>query len=294
LRKTPVANSRYAATRSKALASLSKRRMAVEENLFEEPSRVRNENDSLAAVLGGEIIAGKYPPGSILPRENVLLERFKVSRPTLREAYRALAAKGLIVSRQRVGTSVRPKSEWNTLGPDFLTWHLRTALTVDFVDNLFQLRQWVEPMAAFAAGASSDESARKRIAAAYSDMEQFKDGDGDLIGADLRFHQAILDATGNLFVGTLGGLIHTALVALFSLGWRGAVIKDDRLSQHRAVLEAIQARAPKKAQQEMVALLQDSLDDVRRSLAKIARSQASAEKRARPPGKAGQRLRAVS
>ena len=27
------------------------------------PARVRNENDSLAAVLGGEIIAGVYPPG---------------------------------------------------------------------------------------------------------------------------------------------------------------------------------------------------------------------------------------
>ncbi|HLH51606.1 MAG TPA: GntR family transcriptional regulator, partial [Roseiarcus sp.] len=82
----------------------------------------RNANDSLAAALGAEIIAGLYPPGSRLPSESALLERFKVSRPTLREAFRVLAAKGLIVSRQKVGTSVRPKSDLNMLDPDFLAW----------------------------------------------------------------------------------------------------------------------------------------------------------------------------
>jgi GntR family galactonate operon transcriptional repressor len=204
------------------------------------------------------------------------LKRFQVSRPTLREAFRALAAKGLIVSRQRVGTSVRAKSDWNTLDPDFLAWHLRTALTEEFVADLFQLRQWVEPQAAFAAAQSGDPTALERIAEAYADMERFQNGNGDLIGADLRFHQAILDATNNLFVGTLGGLIHTALVALFSLGWRGAVIKDARLHQHRAVLEAIRAREPEGARRQMAALLQDSIDDVRRALGRNARANARA------------------
>ncbi len=240
------------------------------------PERVRNENDSLAAILGSEIIAGVYPPGSLLPHESVLLERFKVSRPTLREAFRALAAKGLIVSRQRVGTSVRAKSEWNTLDPDFLAWHLRTALTEEFVADLFQLRQWVEPQAAFAAAQSADPLALARIGEAYADMERFQNGSGDLISADLRFHQSILDATNNLFVGTLGGLIHTALLAVFSLGWRGAVIKDERLHQNRAVLEAIEAREPESARRCMATLLQDSIDDVRRALGRNARANARA------------------
>jgi DNA-binding GntR family transcriptional regulator len=46
------------------------------------------------------------------------------------------------------------------------------------------------------------------------------------------------------------------------------VIKDDRLHQHRAVLEAIEAGAPEAARERMAVLLQDSIDDVRRALVK--------------------------
>ena len=79
-----------------------------------------------------------------------------MSRPTLREAFRVLAAKRLIVSRQKVGTSVRPKSDWNMLDHDFLAWHLGVALNDDFVDDLFQLRQMVEPQAAYLAAEARD------------------------------------------------------------------------------------------------------------------------------------------
>jgi GntR family transcriptional regulator, galactonate operon transcriptional repressor len=226
-----------------------------------------NANDFLAAALGGEIIAGLYPPGSRLPGEAVLLQRFGGSRPTMREAFRVLAAKGLIVSRQKVGTSVRPKSDWNMLDPDFLAWHLRTALTKDFVNDLFQLRQMVEPQAAYLAAQSRDPAALERISAAYADMERASSVSDDVTDADLRFHQAILDATGNLFIGALGGLIDTALVGTFKLGWRAAAsIRDNRLHQHRSVLKAISEGRPETARDRMAELLQDSVADVRREM----------------------------
>jgi DNA-binding FadR family transcriptional regulator len=274
----PIADRRPAARRDVPLGA-AQRGLAAHPQRFDEPVRLRNESDSLAAALGREIITGVHPPGSRLPNESLLLDRFKVSRPTLREALRALSAKGLIVSRQKVGTTVRPKSDWNALDPDFLAWHLRAALTMEFVGDLFQLRQWVEPQAAHFAAQSGEPDALARIAEAYADMERFNNGGGDLIGADVRFHQAILDATGNPFIGTLGGLIRTALVGSFKRGWRGAVIKEDRLHQHRAVLRAIGAREPDSARDQMAKLLQDSIDDVRRDLDKSNRSKARVGRR---------------
>jgi len=242
-------------------------------------ARKGNANDSLAAALGHEIIAGLYAPGSRLPPEARLLERFGVSRPTLREAFRALEAKGLIVSRQKVGTLVRLKSDWHMLDSDFLAWHMWAAPTQDFVNDIFQLRQIFEPPASYFAARSRDAAALERIAAAYADMERFKSGRGDLVGADVRFHREILDATGNRLIAALAGLIDTALVGTFRMGWRGVAIKDDRLRQHRAVLEAIAAQEPDEAQARMAELIADSATDFRRALEKDARSRSRAAKR---------------
>jgi len=240
----------------------------------------RNVNDFLAIALGNDIVAGVYPPGSLLPAESSLLQRFKVSRPTLREAFRVLAAKGLIVSRRKVGTRVRAKADWNMLDPDILAWHLQAAPSEAFVADLFQFRQMVEPQAAALAARSRDPATIERIAAAYADMERYKRGGGDLIGADLRFHQAILEATGNHFIGALGGLINTALIATFRLGWQGAaVIEDDRLLQHGAVMEAIRRQDPETARVRMAELLSDSIEDVRRTLRRHERPSDSRRQR---------------
>src|SRR5271166_6648350 len=205
----------------------------------------RNIYSQLAARLGQEIVAGVYPPGSLLPNAQDMCARFSVSRTALREAYSILSAKALIVARPKIGTRVRPKSEWNLLDPEVLAWHLAATPSEHLVDELFALRQLVEPPAAALAASARSRDTIQRIADAYGRMEQFKNGEGDLIGADLDFHMAILEASGNRFLAALGGLIHTALECTFRLSWRGAAaIQDNRLYQHRAVFEAIRDGDP--------------------------------------------------
>lgn len=57
-------------------------------------------------ALKAEIVRGEYPVGSPLPSESTLVERFGVSRHTIREALRSLRDLGLVESHQGVGTLV--------------------------------------------------------------------------------------------------------------------------------------------------------------------------------------------
>ena len=52
------------------------------------------------------IRSGQYAPGDRLPNEQVIGERYQVSRATVREAYRGLIEAGYLVSRQGAGTFV--------------------------------------------------------------------------------------------------------------------------------------------------------------------------------------------
>lgn len=232
----------------------------------------RSAQDSLANRLGQEIVAGVFPPGSLLPSEMEMRQRFAVSRTALREAYQVLAGKAMIVARPKVGTGIRPKSDWNMLDPQVLAWHLQTLPIEDLVDDLSVLRRIVEPeAAAIAAGLRSDETMAK-IEAAFADMERFRDGSGDLVSADARFHLAILAGSGNAFLGALGSLIRAALFVTFELSWEGAArMQDHRLAKHRAIMEAIRVRDSALARREMTELLDESLQDVRDSLARRGR-----------------------
>jgi DNA-binding FadR family transcriptional regulator len=224
----------------------------------------RNIYGFVAATLGREIVSGVYPPGSLLPNVAELCQRFGVSRTALREAYSLLTGKALIIARPKVGTWVRPRSEWRLIDPDVLAWHLESDPNEQFVADLFELRQMVEPVAAAATARLADSETIARISAAFADMERFRDGSGDLIAADLEFHMGILAGSGNPFLSALGVLIHASLQCVFRYSWEGAAtMQDKRLGEHGAILEAIRNRDPDGAAKRMSELLADSIGDVR-------------------------------
>jgi len=219
----------------------------------------------LAARLGRDIVNGVFPAGSLLPSAAEMGARFSASRTALREAYSKLSGKGLIVARPRIGTRVRLRADWNLLDPDVLAWRLSSEPEGHFVDDLFTLRRAIEPVAAEIAATTRTPEGVARMTDAFGRMERFRNGEGDLVGADVDFHVGILEATGNHFLAALGGLIQAALECSFRLTWIGAAsIRDDRLEQHRGVLAAIEAGGPDLARARMVELLNDSFDDMRK------------------------------
>src|SRR6201995_6063981 len=57
-------------------------------------------------AIATEIAQGEYRPGDQLPTENVLLQRFQVSRITVRRAIQNLVRRGLLEIRRGLGTFV--------------------------------------------------------------------------------------------------------------------------------------------------------------------------------------------
>ena len=91
--------------------------------------------------LGMDIVGGKVQPGQRLPAETVLCERYGVSRPVLREATRVLVAKGLVVSKPRVGSVVKPRADWHMLDPDVLFWTINSVPEGEFFGSLLTVRR---------------------------------------------------------------------------------------------------------------------------------------------------------
>jgi GntR family transcriptional repressor for pyruvate dehydrogenase complex len=109
-------------------------------------------SDQVVAQLMGMVRAGNLKAGDRLPSERDLAQSFGVSRPTIREAVRALAVLGVLKTRHGGGIYVSALRAEELLGP--LQFFL--SLEETSVDSLYDARQLIEGgIAARAAAATS-------------------------------------------------------------------------------------------------------------------------------------------
>ena len=213
---------------------------------------VRNSHGQVVEAIGSAIVSGKYPEGSILPRDDELAGQFGVSRTVLREAMKTLSAKGMIVARTRVGTRVCDRLQWNLFDAQVLVWHLDAYPETGFLDQLFEMRLTMEPAAAAMAAtrATADD-----IATLYQHVKAMQTADGDkaFALADLALHRAITKASGNAFMHSVGTLIEAALLTTFRLSSPASepVIQKDVSATHLRIVEAIAQRNAGDAEQAM-------------------------------------------
>lgn len=220
----------------------------------------KNLNAQVVELIGQRIVSGFYKSGEQLPIEADLCGEIGVSRPNLREAVKILASKGLLTARTRVGTTVNDRDSWNLLDKDVLAWVTETLPEEAFLDIMFEARMALEPAATeLAAKKATDEDIAK-IAQAYEDMAAAPTPEAS-IEPDVRFHQAILDATKNDIIRFIGQTLHNALAISFSLtSWHQEILLTT-LKRHHAVYKAIALRSPEKAREAAQQLLIESRKD---------------------------------
>jgi DNA-binding FadR family transcriptional regulator len=217
----------------------------------------RNLHGQVVHELGRRIAGGAYAQGDALPNEEALCGELGVSRTALRESVKVLAAKGLVESRPRIGTRVRASENWNLLDPDVLAWRCASAPDAQFVLQLNEMREIIEPAAAALAARNRAPAQLRRIAEAYAAMDAATTLDS-WVAADLAFHSAVLEATNNPLLRPLAALIGSALESLLVLSARKAGDFKVALPEHGAVLDAIRTQDADSARERMAGLLSDT------------------------------------
>jgi DNA-binding FadR family transcriptional regulator len=219
-------------------------------------------------TIGRRIVTGEIRPGEQLPTP----ARVRASRGVMREAVKVLAAKGLVVSRPKTGTRVRPPECWNLLDADVLAWRQEGLSPGVFLGKLTEVRLLIEPGVAELAARQAGPEQVRSLQAALRDMRDALDRtppDYEAYNeADVRFHRTIVQACDNDVLEQMGAIVNTTLLVAFNAAIRVPGLARASLPRHQAILDAIRRHQPHRAR-ALVSLL---VRNTGRSIGKLPRA----------------------
>lgn len=224
--------------------------------------------DDVTEAIASDIFSGRYKPGSSIPTENELCAVHGVSRTVIREALKVLAAKGLVLTRPRVGTVVCDEDNWNIIDPQVLAWHAPNALDDKLFDSILEARRAIEPLVAEIAASRASLREIADLEAAWDGMAQAGDDIAVFSRHDIAFHQTLYTASHNPVFRQIGGMIDAALTATLRAT---AVVSLDRRAEaivvHKDLVEALRMRdgtAARKAANHILDLAARDLDTAKK------------------------------
>ncbi|MFS2323895.1 transcriptional regulator NanR [Brucella sp. H1_1004] len=225
-----------------------------------EPIIRRKLSDEVFDRLENMITSGELTPGDEMPSERVLMERFGVGRPAIREAMQSLAKMGLVSishgERAKV-LKLTARSIFQQVDP---TAKIMLAQSIDSLEHLKNARIFFERGIA-------REAALKATPQDVADLKAIVDrqraslGEADaFISADMDFHIRIAKISGNpIFVGLSEAMLawlreyHTHMLI-----WTGK--ENFTLVEHEEILDRIAAKDADGAEGAMRHHLERSRD----------------------------------
>ena len=213
------------------------------------------------------ISSGAWKTGYRLPPERELSEAFGVSRTVVREAVKALEARGVLESTTGSGVSVR-RADVNIVSQSLQTY-MRLANRDDFEIRLNEVRRVLEvEMVALAAARKTPEQLAK-LHRICQQMRVHGNTAKQMAELDFSLHVTLAEATQNeLFKLLLAPLINQLREHII-LTWEDFPRPVEQVfDQHEAIVSAIEngdADAARQAMVKHLAFSREVLEDISKS-----------------------------
>lgn len=220
--------------------------------------RTQKVYEQVANHIQRQIEQGVYKPGDRLPTLVEMAEMLNVGRATVREAFSALQAKGLIDIRHGEGTFVRNIDLENLQEPMNIA-----LLKSDDLVELLEVRKILEVGAAEMAARNRTEKDLEDMRLALDRMGAYQESEPESVDADCRFHMAVAKASGNSMLESLIQTIAPTMQSMMNRMRAVAGPSRDLLYQHIMIYRAIEAKQPEKARKCMYDHLENVMQGVR-------------------------------
>lgn len=217
--------------------------------------------ESLAKQISEQIrqaiVEGHLKVDQRLPTEEDLAARFNVSRPTIREALKRLAAQNLIRSRRGPsgGTFVTRPSLEEASQSLTETATLLVGLGEFTLSDIAEARQELERLCARLA---CDRRSDAQLAVLAEEIARQRDpslSDEQFCASDVRFHRTLVEAAGNPVVAFMMCAVIEALQPVSNMVIVRFRDRHQAADQHEAVLHALEARNIPAAERAVTAMM---------------------------------------
>jgi DNA-binding FadR family transcriptional regulator len=211
--------------------------------------RTEKVSETIARQILRDIQQQGLVPGSTLPPESVMLERFDIGRGSLREALRILEVNGLVTIKTGPGGGpIVAASDPRNFG-QMLTLHLQS-IGATFRQLLEARVDYEALLAGRAAGREGDDAARAvREAMDLSAQPSFDDMRYASVTSG--FHSTVCEAGGNPVLALAANSIQSIWAVRVTSVLFGPEDRPMVHQQHEAITRAIEKHEAKKAERLM-------------------------------------------
>jgi DNA-binding FadR family transcriptional regulator len=175
-----------------------------------EPVRPKKMADIVAGRIRRMLARGEVSDGEWLPTESRLMTEFGVSRPTLREAFRLLEADSLVSIRRGP-----PGGAQVTMpGPEAAAAQFGMLLTLSgaTLADVYEARMTIEPAAARRLAEHGGAADREHLTELLDQARAAADSGQSVEHLIVRFHQALVELSGNNTLATVTGMLNEIIV----------------------------------------------------------------------------------